>query len=190
MTFWKTALLRFRHLVRDRSGVGAVEFALIVPVLLMLYLGAFEVTMGLSVASRATSSAGAIADIVARQENSFTKTFLATMPDVATAIFAPKSTTGSTMKITGLQVDASLTTTVAWSWAQDGTTPYTAGASATLPTGMAAASTSFVHVEFSIPYKLVTYLPGLSGSSISTITIKRDYYFRQRTANTVVCSDC
>lgn len=181
---------RFRHLLKDRSGVGAVEFALIVPMLLLLYLGAFEVTMGLSIASRATASAGAIADIVARQESSFSKTFLATMPDVASAIFAPKSTTGYAMKITGIQVDSNSKITVAWSWAQDGSKPYTAGTTTTLPTGMAAASTGFVHVEFSIPYQMITYLPGMAGSSLSTITIKRDYYFRQRTSGTVTCSDC
>ncbi len=188
----KSAGLRqcFEHLLRDRSGVGAVEFALIVPVLLLLYLGAFEVTMGLSTASRVTSSAGAIADIVARQDNSFSKSFLATMPDVAAAIFAPKATTGSTMKITGLQVDSNLKATVVWSWAQDGSRPYGVGTAMTLPSGMAVAKTAFVRVEFSIPYQIITYFPGMKGSSVNTINIRRDYYFRQRTTSTVTCTDC
>lgn len=181
--------LRFQRLAKDSSGVGAVEFALIVPVLLLLYLGAFELTLGLNVASRATSTAGAIADIVARQDKSFNKTFLATMPDVAAAIFAPKPTTGFSMKITGIQVDSSLNAKVAWSWAQDGSKPYGAGTAVTLPSSMAAASTSFVHVEFAIPYKLITYLPGLN-ASVSNITISRDYYYRQRTNEAVSCSDC
>ncbi|MBB4952885.1 Flp pilus assembly protein TadG [Agrobacterium vitis] len=181
---------RFRQMMQDRSGIGAVEFALIVPLLLLLYLGAFELTLGLGIASRATSSAGAIADIVARKESSFTKSFLATMPDVAAGIFAPKSTTGYGLKISGIQVDASLNGKIVWSWAQDGTTPYVVGAAVTLPSGMAAASTSFVHVEFSIPYRLVAYLPGMAGSSASTITISRDYYYRQRTTDAVTCSDC
>lgn len=194
MTLWPNSVRalahRVRQLAQDRSGVGGVEFALIVPLLLLLYLGAFELTLGLSIASRATSSAGAIADIVARKDTSFTKSFLATMPDVAAAIFAPKSTAGYSMKITGIQVDTSLNGKVVWSWAQDGSKPYSAGTSAKLPSGMAAANTSFVHVEFSIPYQLVTYLPGMTGSSVNTINISRDYYFRQRAGSSAVCSDC
>jgi Flp pilus assembly protein TadG len=193
MMLWRKTMQglsrRCHSLAKDQSGVGAVEFALIVPMLLLLYLGAFELTLGLNTASRATSSAGAIADIVARKEANFDKSFLATMPDVAAAIFAPKATTGYGLKITGIQVDSSLNGKVAWSWAQDGSKPYTAGTAASLPSGMAAATTSFVHVEFSIPYQLVTYLPGMS-SSVSTITISRDYYYRQRTGDTVTCSDC
>ncbi|WP_245297277.1 TadE/TadG family type IV pilus assembly protein [Rhizobium oryziradicis] len=180
---------RLQHFSKDTSGVGAVEFALIVPVLLLLYLGAFELTLGLNVASRATSSAGAIADIVASKDGNFNKAFLATMPDVAAAIFAPKPTTGFAMKITGIQVDQSLNAKVAWSWAQDGSKPYSVGSAATMPSGMAAASSSFVHVEFSIPYKLITYVPGLN-ASLSIITISRDFYYRQRTSETVSCSDC
>lgn len=182
-------IYRLQHFSKDSSGVGAVEFALIVPVLLLLYLGAFELTLGLNVASRATSSAGAIADIVASKDASFNKAFLATMPDVAAAIFAPKPTTGFSMKITGIQVDSSLNAKVAWSWAQDGSRPYGVGTAVTMPSGMAAASTSFVHVEFSIPYKMVTYAPGLD-AVLKTITISRDYYYRQRTTEPVSCSDC
>lgn len=181
---------RLALLARDRSGVGAVEFALIVPLLLVLYLGAFELTMALSVSQRTTSSAGAIADIVARQQKTVTKAFLATMPDVMKAIFAPTATTGYTLKITGIKVDANVKATVAWSWAQDGSKPYATGATVTLPNGMAAANAFFVHAELTMPHQLVTYMTGFTGSSVSTITLARDYYFRQRENGEIACSDC
>ncbi|MCF1435714.1 MULTISPECIES: TadE/TadG family type IV pilus assembly protein [Rhizobium/Agrobacterium group] len=180
----------FRLLALDRSGVGAVEFALIVPLLLVLYLGAFELTMALSVSQRATTSAGAIADIVARQQKTVNKAFLATMPDVLKAMFAPTATTGYALKITGIKVDSNVKATIAWSWAQDGSKPYATGATVTLPSGMAAANAFFVHAELTIPHELVTYLPGFTGSSVSTITIARDYYFRQRENGEIACSDC
>ena len=40
-----------RRFARDQRGVGAIEFAILFPVLLMLYLGAFELTVGLSVSN-------------------------------------------------------------------------------------------------------------------------------------------
>ena len=54
---------RLRAVIRrfavDRQGVGAIEFAIVFPILVMLYVGAFEITVGLSVSSRATRSAAA-----------------------------------------------------------------------------------------------------------------------------------
>ena len=38
-----------RRFARDERGIGAIEFAILFPVLLMLYLGAFELTIALSV---------------------------------------------------------------------------------------------------------------------------------------------
>ncbi|MDQ0455424.1 TadE/TadG family type IV pilus assembly protein [Rhizobium paknamense] len=178
-----------RCFLRDRSGMGAVEFAIVVPILLVLYLSAFELTVALSVSKRATASAGAIADIVARQ-TSVTKSFLATMPDVLTAMFVPFKTTGYTMKITGIKIDSNTQATVSWSWAQDGSKPYAVGSSVTMPTGMAVANSFFIHAEVTVPHQLVTYLPGLAGSTAATITLGDDYYYRQRRNEDLACSDC
>ncbi len=99
-------LQRLASLARDRRGIGAVEFALLAPLLLMLYIGAFEITVGLSVSKRATRAAGAVADLVTQQDKPVDKTFLTTMSDVADAIFVPYSTSNLTLKITGVTLDA------------------------------------------------------------------------------------
>ncbi len=77
-----------KRLVHDRQGVGGVEFAIVAPMLIVIYLMAFELTMGLSVAKKTSMASSTIADLVARQEN-VNKTFLATMSDVTGAIFVP-----------------------------------------------------------------------------------------------------
>ena len=178
-----------RRFARDERGVGAIEFAILFPVLLMLYLGAFELTVGLNVSKRASRSAGSIADIVS-QQSSVTKSVLATMPSVAGAIFAPYATTGMTLKITGIAVDATGKATVAWSWAQDGTTPYSSGTVITVPANMNQASTFLVRSELSLPYQLISFGTNFLPSGTNQITISRQYYYRQRVGNSISCSDC
>ncbi|WP_027487708.1 TadE/TadG family type IV pilus assembly protein [Allorhizobium undicola] len=174
---------------QDRRGMGAVEFAILVPLLLVLYLSAFELTMALSVSKRTTVSAGAIADMVARQ-STVTKSYLATSADLLGALFVPYKTTGYSIKLTGITLDSNAKATVAWSWAQDGSRPYTVGNTVTMPSGLAVASSFFVHAEVTVPHELVTYLPGLAGSTTTTISISDDYYYRQRQNDSITCSDC
>jgi Flp pilus assembly protein TadG len=179
----------FRRFARDERGVGAIEFAILFPVLLMLYLGAFELTVGLNISKRASRSAGSIADIVS-QQSTVTKSVLATMPSVAGAIFAPYGTTSLTLKITGITIDTTGKATVAWSWAQDGTKPYAAGTTVTVPANMNQASTFLVRSELSLPYQLISFGSNFLPSGTNQITISRQYYYRQRVGNSISCSDC
>ena len=179
----------FRRFARDERGVGAIEFAILFPVLLMLYLGAFELTVGLNVSKRASRSAGSIADIVS-QQSSVSKSVLATMPSVAGAIFAPYITTGLTLKITGIAIDATGNATVAWSWAQDGTRPYISGTTLTVPANMNQASTFLVRSELALPYQLLSFGSNFLPSGTNQITISRQYYYRQRVGTSISCSDC
>jgi Flp pilus assembly protein TadG len=177
--------LRF---VEDREGVGAIEFAILFPILVMIYVGAFEITVGLSVSKRAARSAAAVADIVT-QQTSVTKSWLADMPSVASAIFTPFSTSSMKMKITGITIDASANPTVKWSWAQDNTRPYTLNSAVTVPTDMKKANTFLVRTELTVPYRLFLFAPNLMPNQ-STITISRTYYYRQRQGDDVPCNDC
>jgi Flp pilus assembly protein TadG len=179
-----------RRFSRDRRGVGAIEFAIIVPVLLLLYVGAAETTIALSFAKRAGRSAGAIADIVTQQTPSTNKALLATMPAVAAATFSPFGVTGLTLKITGITIDAASKPTVTWSWAQDGSKPYTVGSATTVPTDLTTASSFLVRTELSIPYTLPTYGSGFLPNGTNVITIQRQYFYRQRQGTSIPCTDC
>lgn len=179
----------FSRFARDRQGMGAVEFAMIAPLLLMLYITAFEVTIGLSVAKRATRSAGAIADLTT-QTDTLTTTTLTTMKDVAGALFAPYSTDDMTLQITGIDIGSSGAATVRWSWAQDGTAPYKKNASVSVPSDIATANSFLVHARVSIPHQILMFMPGIMPSSMQNITITREYYFRQRVNEAVECTNC
>jgi Flp pilus assembly protein TadG len=184
--------IQLARISRDRRGVGAIEFAIIVPVLLLLYLGAAETTVALSVAKRASRSAGTIADIVTQQPQSpgINKAFLATMPAVAAATFSPFGTTGLTLKVTGIAIDAASKATVAWSWAQDGSKPYVVNSPVTVPTDLNTASSFLVRTELSVPYTLTTFGSDFLPAGTNTINIARQYFYRQRQGTSIPCTDC
>ncbi|MGR9263104.1 TadE/TadG family type IV pilus assembly protein [Rhizobium leguminosarum] len=178
------------RLARDRKGAGAIEFAILFPVLIMLYIGAFEITIGLSVSKRATRAAGTVADLVTQQQ-SVTKSALAQMPSVATAIFVPYNSTSLTLKITGITIDASANAKVLWSWAQDGTVPYAKNATVSnVPSDMKTANSFLVRTELSIPYTMFLFAPNFMPDGMRTITISRSYFYRQRQGDSIPCGDC
>ncbi|MCD2172638.1 TadE/TadG family type IV pilus assembly protein [Rhizobium sp. C4] len=177
------------RLLRARDGVGAVEFALIVPILLIIYLMSFEITVAISITRKTTHASSDIADLVT-QKTSVDKAFLSTMPNVAKATIAPYASTGVALKISGITIDAASVARIAWSWQSTGGVPYAVGSTATIPSDLAIANSFVVRSELSLPYSLLLYLPGMSGTQMQNFTIKKDFYYRQRVGNNITCSDC
>jgi Flp pilus assembly protein TadG len=180
---------RLRRLGRDIRGVGGVEFALIAPLLLGLYITAFELTIGLSVSKRVTRSASTIADLVTQQSKVAT-TDLQQMINVTKVIFTPYQTQNLSIKITGVTLDTASNPTVAWSWAQDGSRPYAVGTVVNVPTDMRAPSTFLVRAEVSVTHQLLMFMPGLMPSQWKTLTLSREFYYRQRVGSSITCDGC
>lgn len=185
----RSGLRRLRTFWADRRGVGGVEFALIAPLLLCLYITAFELTIGLSMSKRTTRTASTVADLVT-QQSSVTPTVLATMTDVANSIFAPYTPQNLTLKITGVTLDASGNPTVAWSWDQTNGRPYAVGTAVDVPTDMRSPSTFLVRAEVSVTHQLLMVMPGLLPSQLQTITLSRQYFYRQRVGSSIACTGC
>lgn len=179
-----------RRFVRDRKGMGAIEFAIIFPVLIMLYLGAFEITLGLNVSKRTTRAAGSIADIITQQQ-SVTKSSLTDIAKAAPAIFAPYGSSGLSLKVTAIQIDGSANPTVLWSWTPSGAAPYAKNSAVSdVPTEMKKANSFLIRTELSTPYTLLVFAPSFMPAGARTITISRSYFYRQRQNDNIPCGDC
>ncbi len=92
----------FRAFGRDRKGTGAIEFAILAPILIMAYIGAFEVSVGFNVSRKVARASSTVADIVT-QQTEVNKEFLDGMKDVAASVMSPFGGTYS-LKITGIEV--------------------------------------------------------------------------------------
>lgn len=180
-----------RRLLSDRSAASAIEFAFLAPVLISVYVSSFEITEGYNAAGKVLKAAGTVADVVSRQP-SVDKAFLSEMVDTVEATIAPHSADGLTMKITGVTVDSAGNAKVLWSWNDTGGAPYVKGSAVTVPDDMRTPSSFLVHAEVSVPHTLLLFLS--SGAGIArdarTITLSRDFFYRQRLGDDIVCSDC
>lgn len=139
------------RLVRDRRGVSAVEFALVAPVMVAMYLGAAELTQVLTLDRKVTSVANAVADLVA-QDDFVTDNELDDIMASADAILAPYRIDPLSMRITSVRMDSDGEVFVDWSESEtmapldDDTLP-------PMPPGLLAPMGSVVMVEALYPYQ-------------------------------------
>lgn len=194
----KAAVLR--AYLKDRRGTGAVEFSLIVPLLIVAYLGSFELTLGYNVARKVARAASTVTDILTR-EDEWSKNSLNAMPTVVKGVMAPfQPKNGSTLKVTGIKVTAPGVGVVVWSrgwsgnWAgtsePTGSVAYIPGTPVTFSDEIAAANDFIVRTEIDVPHDLLLYAPNMANQTLKQIHIAKTYYFRQRIGNVSTCSDC
>lgn len=137
----------------DSRGMVAVEFALIIPVMLTMYFGTVETTNALTAARRVTSVTQTAADLTA-QVATVSTADLNDIFSASAAILAPYPTNVIKMTITSVVANASSATNtkVAWSKAYGGATARSTNSSVTLPTGLTTPGSSVIMVEVSYAY--------------------------------------
>lgn len=143
---------------RCRSGIGAVEFALIAPFLFALYLGGTEISMAVTINRKVEHTASTINDLVT-QAQSLSQTDLEGIYQIATSLMAPYSARGLKIRVTSVNIDSRGVAKVSWSCPTTGMTKLAAGASFTLPTQFSALRDRYILVsETKFPYSpLTTY---------------------------------
>ena len=103
--FFIDATRRSLRFARAASGVAAVEFALILPLMLLMYLGSTEVTQGLMASRNATLTARTLADLVSQEQNNVpvTDAILSQAFTASNAIMAPFPSNALAMTITSVE---------------------------------------------------------------------------------------
>lgn len=166
-----------RNLFANRSGVGAIEFALVAPVLILLYIGSAEISVAMSINKKVARATSTIADLVS-QKTCVTDQDLSVMPNVAEAVMVPYDESVPQIKITEIDLDSSGQAKVLWSWDGSGTPPYTQGSSVTLPSDLVVDSSHLVRAEVSFVHHVM--LPVYNALGASTINMDQTYYLNPR----------
>lgn len=118
---------------RAREAVAAVEFALILPILILLYVGSVEVSLAITTNNRVTTVASSVGDLVARAQQKITTGELDDYFAAAANIMTPYSSTNLKQVVTSVAVSNSGTATVEWSQGYNGGIAHNAGAPYALP---------------------------------------------------------
>lgn len=168
---------------RDKAGASAVEFALIAPVLIVMYCGLAELTQAMMAQRRVSNIASSIGDLVA-QNPQLTDARRTDIFTIGAFIMAPFPAAPLRMCLMSVTSDATGKDTVAWR------EPYnnhpdcpakgTVLASSLVPAAVLPPSQSVIVAKTSYAYTspLAFMLP-------SAINFSRTYYLRPRKSETV-----
>lgn len=156
-----------QDLLKDRSGLAAVEFAMVFPIMVALYFGVVEYSSAISVDRKATQVARTLSDLTS-QNQTVTDADLKNFGQAAKAIMTPYPATPMVSYITEVYIDSSSgAARVQWSKELvidgagnvtiSGTPPHTPGSIVTLPSTLSVAKGTFV-IWSEISY---TYTPAV-----------------------------
>ena len=115
-------------LLHKSDGAALVEFALVLPVLLTLYLGTFVMSDTISCYRKVTVTARTLADLVSRNvspSSTPSSGTLATYINSSQLVLAPYNPANATLEIVQLRVCDATHAYVVWSQAQTGSTTAT-----------------------------------------------------------------
>ncbi|MBS1180801.1 MAG: TadE-like protein [Proteobacteria bacterium] len=175
-----------RRFVRERGGVSAVEFALILPLMLVIYAGCGEVTTALVLDRKVSRAASTISDLVA-QQTSVSAAQMTNIFDATTAILEPYDASVAKVVLVVVNITSS-GQTVAWSKARNDTA---ATATKAPPTGLAVPS-EIASVGDQVVIGRVTYaytspfadiMKSITGGA--TYDLKHVFYLKPRQGKTV-----
>lgn len=115
-----SAMRPFQRFARANEAVAVIEFAIIMPVMLILYLGSVELSQAINVDQRITNISATVGDLVAREKNVIPASDLTDYFQASKAILAPYTTSGLVQTVTLVSVNASGVTTVVWTQPSSG----------------------------------------------------------------------
>lgn len=176
-----------RRMCRADRGVAAVEFALVLPIMIFTYLGTLEASTLITMDRKVQSVAGAIGDLVARVDGTITSSQLQDFFRAASGIMTPYDSGSVLQVVTAVRVNSDRSTEVVWTRQyQNGvyssSTPHTVGADFALPEAMIDISrgSTVIAAEASDTY---TPLKGVVFDA--PINLYRASYFMPRFGNPI-----
>jgi len=169
------------HLRACNSGLALVEFAIVAPLLLTLFLGGYVFFDALTVSRKVAITARTVADLTTRS-SSVTTSSMATIMGASTQVLWPYSSANAGIRVTEVQVASTTTATVIWSQTQNA--PARAvGSTVTIPTGLASTGSYLVLGEVSYAYSAPVSFRGLS-----TMALSQSLYMSPRVSTSVPLS--
>ena len=180
---WMSRAIRSRF-AKDDEGIAAVEFAMLLPVMFLLFYGTIEFSQALTVDRRVTQIASATADLVARTKET-DSTEIDQIMLIADELMKPYDP--ALLRVTLMNVVSDINdetnTTVCWAYNHNGGANASAvpGANYPLPTGVVEKGDSVVVAEVTYNYN-----PPLFGFIITNaINMNETFYLKPRLSATI-----
>lgn len=160
MTHTSRSSIVLRRFAANESGVSAVEFAMLLPLMITLYLGSVEITQAVSADRKMSLVASTVGDLVARTDTScISESEILTTFKAGNAVLYPFDATKMKIVITQAIVDDKQqakveSSTGGWSRAYNGGTTHANNVTAEIPEALRASAGPVIWAE-----AYYTYIP-------------------------------
>jgi Flp pilus assembly protein TadG len=168
----------------DRRAVSAVEFAILLPVMIALYLGSVEITEAIAINQQVSQTASTIANLVSQASSSTPGINDAEMSDIlaaSSAVLTPYPVANATVVVSSITIDLVGNAKVAWSETLNGAAR-PVGQSVTLP----AAFTNTPCSSVLLGEASYAYTPNLGYVITGTLTLSGSMYYAPRNTTYVM----
>jgi len=188
------------RIVADRRGVAAVEFALVVPLLLSMYFVTMEVSQAIETNKKVSRVGSMVADLVTQQQ-AINKSEVEAIMAIGESLLQPYNRSKPKIIITAIEITNETTPKVKVFWSRklvNGAFSVDAakGSITTVPETLNTAGSFLVRVESSLDYSPVITWAAADKQSLGltaafdSISMKETYYLRPRMSQQVTCADC
>jgi Flp pilus assembly protein TadG len=173
----------FARFAQDARGLSAVEFAVVLPLMVTLFLGGTELSQAIGAKRKTVLVNRTIADLVT-QDSQITNSEMQTLFGASAAVIAPYTPNNLKIVISQLNIDGNGVAKVEWS---DGykTSRRATNSVVTLPTGLNIPNTRLIMAETSYDYT-----PPIGYTLTGTIALKDQMYLRPRLTASITRDPC
>lgn len=169
---------KLRDFVGRSDGVAAVEFALVLPFMVLLYVGGVETGEAIAIDYKTTITARAVADL-ATQYISINNDTMSSILGASSAIITPYPSSTMVVTVSEVSVDAVGRATITWSDSLNGTAR-PVGQVVTLASQIDTPNTSLIWGE--VTY---SYTPQIGQVLTGTFTIYENIFLYPRLSSSV-----
>ncbi|KRE11896.1 hypothetical protein ASE63_19310 [Bosea sp. Root381] len=140
-----------RRLRRNRRGVAAVEFAMILPVMLTIYFGIVEVGQAVMIDRKVTQLTRTLADLASQSKAAIGNAEIQNIFNAAQTVMMPYNRVAPKMSIHHIVIDGAGLARVCWS-DEDNSTKLARGTTVNLPADLRVPNTSLIMAQASYAF--------------------------------------
>jgi len=187
-------MAKLKMLRDENSGVAALEFAIIAPVLILMFLGTIEISLAIAVDRKVSRISSSVADLITRTEhNDIPRSELDEFVKIAERIMFPYDDSVS-ISIVGVLIDSG-ESTVQWRYTSGGGTAPSPGQPFPVPASIRTDGSflisAIVQTNHAPAVGFINYDEnGKITFDGASIELSEQMYLRPRRSNRIDCSQC
>jgi Flp pilus assembly protein TadG len=172
---WATVIQRFGL---SANGVAAIEFAMILPILAVMFLATLDGGRGIATYMKVRASTNALA-LIANQFSTIQSSDMTAIMGAIISVMAPYSGTPMAATISQIAIDSKGKSTISWSYSQGGTAR-AQGSTITIPAGLITNSSYLLLAETTY-----TFTPLFGLFSRGSLALSDNLYVTPRISNCI-----